>query len=129
MTRRTFRPLSRVRACRGVPDSGWLFQIATSKKRSSVVAPKRFIQRLRLDNELFRSHMHQDAHEFLNFLLNCCCDLLETEVCLPCAHNLSLCNVAESLEVSRSARSYPRWRQVGPGRQCAPGCTSCLRAR
>jgi hypothetical protein len=44
-----------------------------------VVAPKRFIQRLRLDNELFRSHMHQDAHEFLNFVLNCCCDLLETE--------------------------------------------------
>ena len=34
------------------------------------VSPKQFVQRLKHDNELFRSFMHQDAHEFLNFLLN-----------------------------------------------------------
>jgi ubiquitin carboxyl-terminal hydrolase 12/46 len=104
-------------------------QIATSKKRSSVVAPKRFIQRLRLDNELFRSHMHQDAHEFLNFVLNCCCDLLETEArflyCVATCHR----EAELTRVVSRSARSCRRWRQGRPGRPCAPGCTSCLRAR
>ncbi|OCH90042.1 cysteine proteinase [Obba rivulosa] len=34
------------------------------------VAPKAFIDKLKELNELFRSSMHQDAHEFLNFLLN-----------------------------------------------------------
>jgi hypothetical protein len=41
------------------------------------VSPKQFVQRLKHDNELFRSFMHQDAHEFLNFLLNDCCETLE----------------------------------------------------
>jgi uncharacterized membrane protein YgcG len=41
------------------------------------VSPKSFVQRLKQDNELFRSFMHQDAHEFLNFLLNDCCETLE----------------------------------------------------
>lgn len=41
--------------------------------------PKRFVQRLKRDNELFRGHMHQDAHEFLNFLLNEASDVLEKE--------------------------------------------------
>ncbi|KAG8853027.1 hypothetical protein FRC20_001334 [Serendipita sp. 405] len=34
------------------------------------VAPQVFIAKLRKDNELFRSTMHQDAHEFLNYMLN-----------------------------------------------------------
>ena len=54
-------------------------QVANAKKRTGVVAPKRFIARLKKDNELFRSYMHQDAHEFLNYLLNSCCDILEKE--------------------------------------------------
>ncbi|EPS66070.1 hypothetical protein M569_08707, partial [Genlisea aurea] len=44
--------------------------ISTEKKKTGVLAPKRFIQRLRKQNEHFRSCMHQDAQEFLNFLLN-----------------------------------------------------------
>mmetsp|Transcript_9046 Transcript_9046/g.29951 ORF Transcript_9046/g.29951 Transcript_9046/m.29951 type:complete len:351 (+) Transcript_9046:255-1307(+) len=52
-------------------------QIMTQKKKTGVVAPKNFVQRLKKDNELFRSYMHQDAHEFLNFLLNECCEILE----------------------------------------------------
>jgi ubiquitin carboxyl-terminal hydrolase 12/46 len=55
------------------------FSIASQKKRTGVVAPKRFIQRLKHDNELFRSFMHQDAHEFFNYTLNECCDVLERE--------------------------------------------------
>ncbi|PXF46442.1 Ubiquitin carboxyl-terminal hydrolase 4 [Gracilariopsis chorda] len=45
-------------------------QIATQKKRTGSVPPKSFVNRLRQENELFSSYMHQDAHEFLNFILN-----------------------------------------------------------
>jgi ubiquitin carboxyl-terminal hydrolase 12/46 len=55
-------------------------QIASQRKKVGSLAPKRFVQRLKQDNELFRSFQHQDAHEFLNFLLNSCCDILEKEV-------------------------------------------------
>ncbi|KAG0486908.1 hypothetical protein HPP92_009003 [Vanilla planifolia] len=54
-------------------------QINSSKKKSGVIAPKRFVQRMKKENELFRSYMHQDAHEFLNFLLNELVDILEKE--------------------------------------------------
>ena len=58
--------------------------ISLQKKQTGVMAPTQFINKLRKTNgipsktsitilgflELFRSTMHQDAHEFLNFLLN-----------------------------------------------------------
>lgn len=34
-------------------------QIQTSKKKTGVIAPKKFVARLKRDNELFRSYMHQ----------------------------------------------------------------------
>ncbi|KAG8819024.1 hypothetical protein FRC17_010625 [Serendipita sp. 399] len=43
------------------------------------VAPQIFIAKLRKDNELFRSTMHQDAHEFLNYLLNRIVEDIEEE--------------------------------------------------
>mmetsp|Transcript_19518 Transcript_19518/g.32811 ORF Transcript_19518/g.32811 Transcript_19518/m.32811 type:complete len:347 (-) Transcript_19518:212-1252(-) len=55
------------------------YQIHTQKKKTGVISPKKFIFRLKQDNELFRSFMHQDAHEFLNFLLNESCEVLEKE--------------------------------------------------
>ncbi|CAL8463689.1 g3223 [Coccomyxa elongata] len=54
-------------------------QIQSQKRKTGIIAPKRFVQRLKRDNELFRSYMHQDAHEFLNYLLNECSELLEKE--------------------------------------------------
>jgi ubiquitin carboxyl-terminal hydrolase 12/46 len=54
-------------------------QVSQSKKKTGVIAPKRFVQRVKKQNELFRSYMHQDAHEFLNFLLNELVDILEKE--------------------------------------------------
>lgn len=54
-------------------------QISTQKKKTGVIAPKRFVQRVKKQNELFRGYMHQDAHEFLNFLLNELVDILEKE--------------------------------------------------
>ncbi|KAJ4843591.1 Ubiquitin carboxyl-terminal hydrolase 3 [Turnera subulata] len=53
--------------------------ISSQKKKTGIIAPKRFVQRLKKQNELFRSYMHQDAHEFLNFLLNELVDILEKE--------------------------------------------------
>lgn len=53
--------------------------ISNAKKKTGAIAPRRFIDQLKEDNELFASFMHQDAHEFLNYLLNEVCDLLEKE--------------------------------------------------
>lgn len=53
--------------------------INSQKKKTGVVAPKRFVQTLKNENEIFRSFMHQDAHEFLNYLLNEIGDILAKE--------------------------------------------------
>ncbi|XP_022893628.1 ubiquitin carboxyl-terminal hydrolase 3-like [Olea europaea var. sylvestris] len=53
--------------------------ISSQKKKTGVIAPKRFVQRLKKQNEVFRSFMHQDAHELLNYLLNELADILEKE--------------------------------------------------
>lgn len=48
-----------------------LFNVITHQpKQSGVVAPQAFITQLKQENELFRSTMHQDAHEFFNYLMN-----------------------------------------------------------
>ena len=55
---------------------GELFlQIASQKKRYGYISPRKFVSRVKAESDLFSSYMHQDAHEFLNFLLN---DLSET---------------------------------------------------
>ncbi|CAI9266079.1 unnamed protein product [Lactuca saligna] len=59
--------------------TGYLYQISTQKKKIDVIAPKRFVQRVKKEHELFCGYMHQDAHEFLNFLLNKLFDILEKE--------------------------------------------------
>lgn len=53
--------------------------IATQKKKVGVIPPKKFISRLRKENELFDNYMQQDAHEFLNYLLNTIADILQEE--------------------------------------------------
>lgn len=40
------------------------------KSHVGVVSPTKFLEVLRRENEMFRTAMHQDAHEFLNLLLN-----------------------------------------------------------
>ena len=44
--------------------------ISRNPADKGTVAPRAFIDKLKELNELFRSTMHQDAHEFLNYLLN-----------------------------------------------------------
>ncbi|KAF0976385.1 hypothetical protein FDP41_004612 [Naegleria fowleri] len=59
--------------------SDLFYQLFNQKKNSGHLAPKNFIQRLRADNELFRSLMQQDAQEFLNFVLNHVVEILQRE--------------------------------------------------
>ena len=53
--------------------------LTSSAKRVPVVETKKFVSRLKKSNECFNSYEHQDAHEFLNYLLNECCEILERE--------------------------------------------------
>lgn len=46
------------------------YSIATQKKKVGSIAPKKFIARLRKEKEEFDNYIQQDAHEFLNFLIN-----------------------------------------------------------
>lgn len=46
--------------------------------RTGIVTPAKFLEVLRRNFELFRSPMHQDAHEFLNLLLNDVVEQVET---------------------------------------------------
>ncbi len=50
------------------------------KKKKGIVQPKKFVARLRKDNDAFDNFSQQDAHEFLNYLLNTCADLLVAEM-------------------------------------------------
>ncbi|KAJ2848230.1 hypothetical protein IWW36_003424 [Coemansia brasiliensis] len=49
-------------------DLFWL--ITTRAKRTGSTSPQGLIAKLKELNEIFRSNAHQDAHEFLNYLLN-----------------------------------------------------------
>jgi ubiquitin carboxyl-terminal hydrolase 9/13 len=53
--------------------------IAYHPLQKGTIAPRAFIEKLKELNELFRSSMHQDAHEFLMFLLNRVVEEIEEE--------------------------------------------------
>lgn len=44
--------------------------LAKSNNRTGVLFPQRFLEVFKMENEMFRSAMHQDAHEFFGLLLN-----------------------------------------------------------
>lgn len=53
------------------------YEVIGNQSRIGVVSPHKFLEILRRENEMFRSAMHQDAHEFLNLLLNQVVDNVE----------------------------------------------------
>ena len=63
-------------AAYGMPESLFtsmkdIFEaILAHQSRIGVLSPHKFLEVLRRENEMFRTAMHQDAHEFLNLLLN-----------------------------------------------------------
>jgi ubiquitin carboxyl-terminal hydrolase 9/13 len=44
--------------------------IVANPSHIGIVSPQKFLDILKRENEMFRGSMHQDAHEFLNLLLN-----------------------------------------------------------
>jgi len=53
--------------------------ITTQKKKVGTIAPKKFIARLKKEKEEFDNYMQQDAHEFLNFLINHISEVISAE--------------------------------------------------
>jgi ubiquitin carboxyl-terminal hydrolase 9/13 len=53
--------------------------ISQNPADKGTVAPRAFIDKLKELNEAFRNTMHQDAHEFLNYLLNKIVEEIEEE--------------------------------------------------
>ncbi|KAH7916393.1 hypothetical protein BJ138DRAFT_1139639 [Hygrophoropsis aurantiaca] len=53
--------------------------ISRNPAEKGTIAPKAFIDKLKELNEAFRNTMHQDAHEFLNYLLNRIVEEMEEE--------------------------------------------------
>jgi len=51
-------------------------KISNQRKKTGSLAPSAFLTKLKQENELFNSTMHQDAHEFLNYLLNAVAEIL-----------------------------------------------------
>ncbi|CAI8046772.1 Ubiquitin carboxyl-terminal hydrolase 46 [Geodia barretti] len=51
-------------------------QIATSRRKFGILHPKKFVTKVKKENVLFDNMQQQDAHEFLNYLLNTIGDLL-----------------------------------------------------
>ncbi|KAF9516522.1 hypothetical protein BS47DRAFT_651701 [Hydnum rufescens UP504] len=54
--------------------------ISTHPATKGTISPTSFINKLKKENEIFRSSMHQDAHEFLNYLLNKIVEDLEADL-------------------------------------------------
>lgn len=54
--------------------------IAENESAIGVVSPSNFVNILKQENILFSSSMHQDAHEFLNYLLNELSDTLKRDM-------------------------------------------------
>lgn len=54
--------------------------IVENRSLVGVVSPVHFVDVLKKDNALFSSMMHQDAHEFLNFLLNELSDSVQRQI-------------------------------------------------
>ncbi|KAI4121408.1 MAG: hypothetical protein LQ338_006378 [Usnochroma carphineum] len=72
--------------------------VIAHKSRIGVVSPAKFLEVLKRENEMFRSAMHQDAHEFLNLVLNEVVENVEVN-----AKKIEANRVAES---SAEARSF-----------------------
>lgn len=94
-----------------IPSINALFRfysIATQKKKVGSIAPKKFIARLRKEKEEFDNYMQQDAHEFLNFLINHINEIILAERNQG-RLKISSNGVTEAESASNSTSSEPTW--------------------
>ncbi|EGC36657.1 hypothetical protein DICPUDRAFT_77679 [Dictyostelium purpureum] len=55
------------------------YTIHQNRDTYGCLKPERFVDRLKRENEMFSNYNHQDAHEFLNFLLNSIAEYLQKQ--------------------------------------------------
>ncbi|KAF8602409.1 cysteine proteinase [Ceratobasidium sp. AG-I] len=79
--------------------------IAANPADKGTVSPRAFVEKLKKENELFRSNMHQDAHEFLNYLLNSVVEDLTEELKAGPPEDLSKSVASTSSGISRGTSS------------------------
>lgn len=80
--------------------------VVGSHSRIGIIRPQQFLDVLRREHEMFRTAMHQDAHEFLNLLLNEVVSNVEEEAFKqPVMKSLPPPESTESGEVSSSSGS------------------------
>ncbi|TGZ85137.1 cysteine proteinase [Ascodesmis nigricans] len=78
--------------------------IMAHHSKTGVVKPNKFLEVLRRENEMFNGQQHQDAHEFLNLLLNSIIDDVEKHEKNDRKNRLTLTNgVSLSAQISGSA--------------------------
>lgn len=88
--------------------------ITVEKNRHGVVSPVRFLEVLRRENEMFRSAMHQDAHEFLNLLLNSVIDGIEDHEKKQEANRKELEHPGENGDAVKPANNVVSWPSTLP---------------
>ena len=92
--------------------------VVASTTRSGVLSPQRFLEIFKRDNEMFRTSMHQDAHEFYGLLLNAVINNVEanaqrrkelegpnTDNALSSSINAAVASAASALGLNGGTRS------------------------
>lgn len=104
------------------------YSIATQKKKVGSIAPKKFIARLRKEKEEFDNYIQQDAHSFLNFLINHINEIILAERQQPNAAGVSTNGVNNSngtaKKSSTSGTESPSTSTMPPPPPPPPGSTS-----
>ncbi|GAA5801145.1 hypothetical protein HPULCUR_006587 [Helicostylum pulchrum] len=85
------------------------WKISTNKKKTGVIAPVNFINKVKKENELFRSSMHQDAHEFLNYTLNTIADDVQKYQQRISEEQDSIDSDSNTTETSTSSKPKTTW--------------------
>uniref|UniRef100_A0A1I8F3D4 ubiquitinyl hydrolase 1 n=1 Tax=Macrostomum lignano TaxID=282301 RepID=A0A1I8F3D4_9PLAT len=79
--------------------------IASQKRKVGTLAPKKFIQKLKRENEAFDNFQQQDAHEFFNYLINHIADILVEELNFSVVFPLEL-SLSSTFDESNPERVY-----------------------
>lgn len=88
------------------------YTITTQKKKVGSIAPKKFIARLRKEKEEFDNYLQQDAHEFLNFLINRINEIIlaERQTVISSKHNKGSSHQHQSDHNNTDAKNQePTW--------------------